>query len=474
VNERTSRQPASYGLSDDQYLEIPEREVKSKKDKRTVANLQLLWRHRRLVGTFALYGLIASFLLAFLIPARYESSARLMPPDSQAGSGLAAVAAMVTSGMGGSGGSSGSGGIGGLASDLLGLKSTSETFAGILSSRTVQDELIYKFDLKKVYWDRRIEDARKDLTKRTEITVDRKSQIVTITVTDHNPKRAAAMAQDYVQQLNGLVATLSTSSARRERIFLEGRLKGVNEELESAEKEFSQYASKNTAIDLKEQGKAMVEAAAALQGQLIAAQSELEGIRQIYTDSNFRVRSVRARIGELQRQLEKIGGKGENVNDTSNQENDLYPSIRKLPVLGVTWADLYRQTKVQEAVFETLTKQYELAKVQEAKEIPTVKVLDVPTVAEKKSFPPRILIISLGTTFALFCGTFWVFGMRRWDETEPDDPRKTLAASALTEVKARLPHFSQNGNGTGSQRHSFWRRLLGGRGAAEDPPEKKA
>ena len=114
----------------------------------------------------------------------------------------------------------------------------------------------------------------------------------------------------------------------------------------------------------------MVEAAATLQGQLIAAQSELEGLRQIYTDNNVRVRSVRARIGELKHELERLGGKGESATSISDQPGDsMYPSIRKLPLLGVSYADLYRRTKIQEAVLETLTKEYELAKVQEVKEI---------------------------------------------------------------------------------------------------------
>ena len=100
----------------------------------------------------------------------------------------------------------------------------------------------------------------------------------------------------------------------------------------------------------------------------IAAQSELEGLKQIYTDNNVRVRSVQARINELKRQLEKIGGKGENDSVPVGQQTDsLYPSIRKLPLLGVEFADLYRRTRVQEAVFESLTKEYELAKVQEVK-----------------------------------------------------------------------------------------------------------
>jgi capsule polysaccharide export protein KpsE/RkpR len=138
-----------------------------------------------------------------------------------------------------------------------------------------------------------MDDARKALSQHTAISVDRKSQIISITVTDKSPQRAAAISQAYVEELNRLVAGLSTSSARRERIFLEGRLGAVNEDLQAAEKDFSQFASKNTAIDVKEQGKAMVGAAASLQGQLIAAKAQYEGLRQIYTDNNTRVRAVR-------------------------------------------------------------------------------------------------------------------------------------------------------------------------------------
>ena len=47
--------------------------------------------------------------------------------------------------------SGGSGGLGGIAREMLGLKSTSDIFVGILSSRTVLDKLIQKFDLKRVY-----------------------------------------------------------------------------------------------------------------------------------------------------------------------------------------------------------------------------------------------------------------------------------------------------------------------------------
>ncbi len=402
-----------------------------------VAKLRLVWAERVSLFRFVALGLIASALVAFLIPKRYVSTARLMPPDEQSGSGLAMAAAALAGR---------SGGLGGVVGDALGLKSTSDIFVGILSSRTTEDRLIQRFNLKKVYGTRTMEDARNALAEHTNILIDRKSQIITILVTDGNPQRAAAMGQSYVEELNRLVAELSTSSARRERIFLEGRLQSVSQDLERAEKEFSQFASKNTAIDVPAQGKAMVEAAAVLQGQLIAAQSELEGLKQIYSDQNVRVRSTAARVAELRDQLDKLGGKDDEALTTPRGGESLYPSIRKLPLLGVTYADLYRQSKVQEALFETLTQEYELAKVEEAKQIPTVKVLDPPEIPEKKSYPQRSQIILLGTALSFSIGVTWVFARALWEAKDSRDPGKIFAQEVFSVVRARLPWASPNGS----------------------------
>jgi len=405
---------------------------------RFIARLRLLWEERRFIFRVVVCGVVAAALIAFLIPPRYRSTTRLMPPDNRSGLALAAVT------LGGRGGSLGSTLVGDLGSDLLGLRSTSDLFVGILHSHTVEDHLVEKFDLKHLYWSRRIEDARKELEDHTEISVDRKSQILLIRVTDKDRYRAAAMANMYIDELNRTVSEVSTSSARQERIFLERRLREVKEDLQSAEKDFSVYASKNTAIDIKEQEKAMVEAAANLQGELIAAQSRLQELRQIYTGNNVRVRGLEARIAELQNQLNRVGGKGEGLgaptpqqSASSAQENDsVYPSIRKLPLLGVPWADLYRRVKVQETVFETLTQQYELARVEEAKEIPTVKVLDPPDVPEKKSGPPRSLIIATGLVCSLLFAVGWVVGTAKWQQIDPNDPGKALAAEVIETFKS--------------------------------------
>lgn len=406
----------------------------------------LLWERRRFLARAVAVGLVASLLTAFLIPKRYDSTTRLMPPDGQSGSGLAMLAAMA--------GKSGLG-MGSLAGDLLGMRSSGALFVDILRSRTVEDRIVGRFDLRKVYGDRYWVDARQDLVAYTDVAEDRKSQVITLRVTDRDPRRAAQIAQAYVDELDHLVAEVSTSSARRERIFIEDRLRSVKQELDRASQEFSQFASQNATLDISAQGKAMVEAAGRLQGELIASRSELEGLEQVYTTSNVRVRSLRARVDELSRQLEKLGGEsviaGPATADSPRRppEGDgpatTFPSIRQLPLLGVRWAELYRQTKIEETVYELLTQQYELAKIEEAKEIPTVKILDAADVPEKKSSPHRLTIVVLGMLLGFGAGTLWVLSAGAWEQIDRDDPRKRLGQEVMRRAKAFVTRWSDKG-----------------------------
>ena len=410
--------------------------------------LRLLWKHRRFFLRAGALGLVASTLVAFLIPKSFTSTAQLMPPDTQSSSTLAMMAAMASK----------VGGLGSVAGDLLGVKSSGALFIGVLRSQTAQDRLIQQFDLRKIYGKRLIVDARTKLDENTSVSEDRKSGIITISVTDHSPQRAAALANAYVDELNSLVAELSTSSAHRERVFLEERLKVAKLDLDAAVNDLAQFSSKNNTLDIQQEGKAMLDAAGALAGEMIVAQSELEGLRQIYTDNNPRVRSLNARVEELRKQLEKLGGaKASSDRDAAPVDSRPadsisaprgglpYPTIHSLPLLGAKYADYYRRAKIQETVYELLTEQFELAKVQEAKETPSVKVLDPGTIPEKKSFPPRLLIILASTFFVLSGCVVWVLGSDHWNQTDPNDPRKILAKEMVTTLNARARWFSRNG-----------------------------
>ncbi|MGH9688092.1 MAG: GumC family protein [Candidatus Acidiferrales bacterium] len=415
-------------------------EVAAAARERRLARIRLLWERRALLGRVTAIGILCCIAIAFLISSKYTSTTRLMPPDQEGSPGLGMLAQLFTSSKSGE-----SGGLSGVASNVLGLKTSGALFIGILQSRTVEDALITDFNLRKVYRDRRWEKARSDLESNTNIDDDRKSGIIRISVTDKSPQRAAAMAAAYVTELNRVVTGLNTSSAHRERVFLQGRLQQVQKNLEADEKTFSQFASKNTAIDVPQQGKAMIEAAASLEGQLIAEQTELQSLRSIYTDSNVRVKSMEAQVSALRQQLRQMGGKGAaDQAEAGQDDSSLYPSIRELPILGVTYADLYRRTKVQEAVFETLTQEYEMAKVEEAKETPSVKVLDPANIAEKPSSPNRLLIIFGGGGLCLLAAAAWVLGQSKWEQIDPNDPGKMLTQEVFSTTRNQLVTFSHS------------------------------
>ena len=367
-----------------------------------------------------------------------------------------------------------------------------------------------RFDLRKVYDQKLLVDARATLNQNTSIVEDRKSGIITITVSDRNPKRAADLANAYIDRLNSLVVDLSTSSAHRERVFLEERLTDVKRDLDEASSQLAEFSSKNNTIDIQQQGKAMFDAAGNLAGELIAVESELKGLRQIYTANNVRVRSLSARSEELRKQLDRLngtereaintnppgkGGDGiqlqkklitehqatsdkldlakatseSTVDPPANQSGNLpYPSIRQLPLLGARYADYYRRAKVQETVYELLTEQYELAKVEEAKETPSVKILDAAKLPEKKSYPPRLLIASIGMALSFALAIAWILGASHWRKIDPTDPQKLAVQEVFAMIKSDTGWVTQYRDALRLRASQVWQRALR-RPAAQQP-----
>jgi capsule polysaccharide export protein KpsE/RkpR len=399
------------------------------------ALVNLLWLRRKVLWQFLKWGFVASVTIAVAIPNWYSSTAHLMPPEKD--SSLTALAAMAGASTGGAGG----GGLVSLASDVLGMKTSGELYLGVLQSRVVADNLINRFDLRKVYWRKRYEDARKKLESRTDFLQDHKSGILTISVSDRDPARAVAITNAYIEELNNALARINTSAARREREFLEERLQSAKAELTRTSREFSDFASKNLALNIPEQSKASVYAAAELQGQLIAAETQLNGLEAMYTANNIRVRSARASVDELRRQISTMGGVDDSASAGLGSLN--YPSIRQLPKLGLTYAELYRNSKIAEVVYETLVKQYEVARLQEAKDVAVVRVLDTPSVPERKAGPQRTLIIVCLTLGSLLLGCIWIVTENWWNQLGEHDLRRRVIAHALASIPQRVRNGAQ-------------------------------
>jgi uncharacterized protein involved in exopolysaccharide biosynthesis len=409
--------------------------------------LWVLWRSRAFIWGVLWKTLLASIVVAFLVPPHYQSAVRFVPGENSSNSGGGSMMGLLSKAIGGSDSLSSNFGVD--AAGLLGAKTPGAFYVEVLKSRTVQDRLINRFDLRARYRKSTYLEARKKLTKFTEIEEDKKSGVITLTVADYEPKVAAQIANAYVEELNRLAVDLNTSSAHRERQFLEQRLATAKEDLATASAGLSQFTSKNSMVDPQNEGRAVMDAAARLQGELIASQTELKGLQEIYSDDNIRVRTLKARMAELQSQIRKLVGSNSDARNSNARNGDApaqdsaegsapYPSMHNLPSLGSHYADLYREAKIQEAVYAFVTQQFEMAKIQEAKELPIVRVMDAGVASEKKSSPSRTLIVAGSVFGALVLACFWVLGKYRWEQVPLDDPYRLLAADIAGEVKFAL------------------------------------
>ena len=421
--------PNSYaGLDDAQPVRVAA-------EPRWVVHARLLWNRRRMLARLTGISFLVSLAIAFVIPKEYKSATRIMPPDEPISS------EMMLAGLTAHAGSPGL--LGSLVSGLFSGQSSSHLYIDLLRSATVSDYLIDRFDLMHVYHKRYRVDAAKRLAWLTTISEDYKSGVITLTVEDTNRVRARNMAQAYLDALNRLVTRTNTSAAYRERVFIGERLRSVNANLEAAELKLSRFSSNSTAIDIKEQTRAMVDAGARVQAQLITEEAGLQSLRRIYGDENVRVRQTEASIAALRAQLAQMAGSpapiGAGANSGStDQLAALYPPLRELPQLAVPFSDLLRRVQVEEGVFRFLTQQYEMARIEEAKDTPVVNVIDPPGIPQKKSFPPRALLTLLLTFLSFATASGLILARHYWSVMPQDDPRKIFAGEVIPVLQHRM------------------------------------
>ena len=404
-----------------------------------LTNARVLWSHRGLLLRVATIALVVNFGLVFLIPKQYESTARIMPPE-RSGSEATMFAALAGRALGGDT-------LGGLAASLLGARNSGALFIELMRSGSVTGHIIDRFQLMKVYrTDYRV-DTAKSLARRTKIVLDKKSGVITVTVTDKDPVRARDMAQAYLDELNVLVNRTSTSSAHQERVFIEHRLDAVKHDLERAQMAMSDFSSTHSTIDIREQTRTMVDAAAKLEAEMVVTQGELTSLEQFYGNGNVRVRAAEARLANLKREMGKLGGTSAQLpadgdpaaerDRAADADPISYPPIRQLPRLAVPYANLYRSVRVQENIFELLTQQYEVARLQEAKDIPVVSVIDAPGIPEKKSFPRRKLFTLIATLFVLGVVSAWLIFRYHWNNLDTQDPRRLFARDVFATLNPK-------------------------------------
>jgi uncharacterized protein involved in exopolysaccharide biosynthesis len=132
-----------------------------------------------------------------------------------------------------------------------------------------------------------------------------------------------------------------------------------------------------------------------------------------------------------------LSGSSKKDGTAASSSSSAYPSMEELPTLGLTYFDLDRRVRVDEEVWETLTKQYEMARVQEAKEIPTIQVLDEPSIPNLKSGPRRTLIVLFCTLLSFVLSCALIYWLDFWEKMDEQSEAKRLFAQALAKVKRK-------------------------------------
>jgi uncharacterized protein involved in exopolysaccharide biosynthesis len=349
-----------------------------------------LSRRKKIILWALLITAFVSTAIAFLIPVEYTAEAVILTPQ-EAQSSLSAMAQLAGGGAGLSGLSLLSG---------FGLRNPSDLYVGILESRTIADALINRFNLKQVYGDKYFQGARKHLARRTRIKAG-KDTLIRIQVDDRDPKRAAQLTNAYVEELSSRNATVALTEASQRRLFFEKQVAKEKELLAAAEIALRNTQQVTGLVVPSGQAEALIRSTSQLNAEILNREAQLAGMRAYVTEDNPRFQAIQRELASLRSELTRL---------ESGQHVDGAPEVPvgKLPQAGLEYLRKYRDVKYHETLYEALSKQYEAARLDEAKAAPLVQVIDSAVVPERKSWPPRLLIVLISSILAALGAGFWI------------------------------------------------------------------
>ena len=363
--------------------------------------LIILAKHKFLILYIVGATAVGSLILALVLPNYYTANAKLLPPQQ----GQSFASAMLDQ-LGALGPLLGAAG----GKDLL--KNPNDLYVAMLHSRTVADSIIDRFSLMSVYGKRLREDARKKLDSRTEITA-RKDGVISISVEDRDPRRAAAMANAYTEELEKLTKRLAVTDAGKRRMFFERESKVANDDLAAAEQTLRTVEEKTGFFQLDSQAKVMLEGYAELRAQVSAKEAEVQAMRSFATSENPDLLRAEHELAALRTQVAHYekGQGGRPVGDIA---------LEKIPTRALEYVRQLREVKYRESLLQLLLKQYEIARIDEAKDANLVQVLDQGLPPEKKSWPKLTFFVLIPTLLSLLISIFWVYGVEAMDRANQD------------------------------------------------------
>ena len=381
--------------------------------------LLLARRKKQLLLMSAAFAL-GAVIVSLLIPNRYTATTRILPPQqsqSLAGTLMGQLGSL--------------GALGAVAGKDLGLKNPNDIYVGMLTSRTVEDSLVKRFDLVRVYKAKRLSDARQRLESRSHILLG-KDGFISVSVEDTDKTRSADMANAYVDELKKLMGRLAVTEAGQRRLFFEQQLEQAKDRLADAEQALARTQQQTGLIDLSGQARAIIGTVVNLRAQIAAKEVELQSMKIYATDDNPNVLLAQQQLAGWRAQLAKL-----EVAQGQSGKGDIGIATSEVPQAGLEYIRRLRDVKYYETIFELLAKQYEAAKLDEAKNSAVVQVVDSAVEPDRKSFPPRTVIVVL----AAFLGVMFACGIVLLGEAMKRlqrDPGRARKMAALTSQLMRL------------------------------------
>ena len=379
----------------------------------------VLAKHSRLIVYTTAAVTLLTLTLLLCLPNEYTAKARILPPQQN----MTMVAQLLdTLGGGTSPTSNPAGTLGGGLASMLGLKSPGDLYVGILTGDTVYDRIIERFQLRELYrpgyrvfGEPQLEDIRKKLGKKSKIDVG-KDGIIVVEVTDKDPKRAAAMANAFAEELDKLLQEMSSKAAREHLAFMEKEHQKVSHNLVKTEEAMKRFSEANNVLLIQDQVKGMIEYVAILRANIDAKEVQLKVLRQQATPFNY----------EVIRMETELKGLKETLRETERQSEqtlfgDLGIATSKVPALGLEYLRLYREGKFQEILYQLYGKLVEMAHLDEVRDTAVLQVVDQATPPGKKSKPKRLLITALAGFGSFLIMIFVAFALEHWHNASYSD-----------------------------------------------------
>jgi tyrosine-protein kinase Etk/Wzc len=380
-----------------------------------VATLLLL--RKKIILKFAVVtATLTAVVVFFIMKPTYTAQATFLPPQSAPGSGLSQLASQL-----GSLGTMGA---------LSGLKSSGDVYLGILGSRTIAEGIVKKFELQKVYNIKRVGDTEKELKKRSTFILG-KDTLITISVDDHDPQRAADISNAYLDALREQNGRLALTESAQRRFFFEQQLEHEKNALADAEVDLKKTEERTGLIAPNGQAQMQIDTMAQVRAQITSLQVELAAVKQGATEENPQVVRLQTQISGLQQQLQRLQS-----DPTQRQPGNLEVPTAKVPELALEYVRKQREVKYHETLFELLARQYENARLDESRDAPVLQIVDRASIPDKKTGPHRVLLILAGAILGMMLGVFWVL-LQRVIAVMKQDPDKATQLEALREAALR-------------------------------------